>query len=114
MAGGADRGCPDGPAARRHALSEGAHRDRLLSAADIVDAGGGNRYAPIATPRTGARELVLVRGLKHPRAFSVASRHDREELIWVLAGRARAVVGEDERLIAPGDLLEDGRSARPG
>lgn len=65
----------------------------------------GNRYAAIATPSRGASELVLVRATKDPGAASAAHRHDREEIVHVLTGRARAVVEGHTIALEPGETL---------
>lgn len=70
-----------------------------------MEGAGGNRYAALARPSTGARELVLARAVKDVGAASVAHSHDREEVILVLAGEARAVLDGREERIGPGDAL---------
>lgn len=70
-----------------------------------LEGAGGNRYAGLARPATGARELVVARALKEPGAASVAHSHDREEVVVVLAGEAIARVGDEEHRLGPGDTL---------
>jgi quercetin dioxygenase-like cupin family protein len=65
----------------------------------------GNRYAGVATPLLGARELVVARAAKDPGARSVPHSHDREEVVHVLSGRAVARVGDVEHELGPGDTL---------
>jgi quercetin dioxygenase-like cupin family protein len=81
------------------------YRGRTVSETALHDAGGGNLYQPIATPSRGSSDLVLVRALKEHGASSVAHRHDREEVIWVLAGRAWAQIERRTVEMGPGDAL---------
>ena len=78
----------------------------VVRAADVpLEGMGGNLYAGLARPSTGADEIVLVRAVKEVDAASVAHSHDREEVIWVLAGEVVASVGEDVFRLGPGDTL---------
>lgn len=78
----------------------------VVRAGDVEEVGAdGNHYAGLATPRRGATEIVLARARKDPGAASVAHAHDREEVIWVAAGRALAVLDGVEHRIGPGDTL---------
>ena len=81
------------------------YRGRTVSETALHDAGGGNLYQPIATPSRGSSDLVLVRAHKEHGASSVAHRHDREEVIWVLAGRAWAQIERRTVEMGPGDAL---------
>lgn len=54
------------------------------------DARDGNAYHSLATPRSGAGEIVMVRATKDPGASSRAHSHDREEVVLIVSGRAVA------------------------
>jgi len=78
----------------------------VIRASDAnVEAIGGNSYEGLATPRNGAQELVFARARKDPGASSLAHSHDREEVVWVISGRALAKVGEEVTELGPGDTL---------
>ena len=54
---------------------------------------------------TGAKELLLVRATFPPREAHNFHRHPaREEIIYVLEGRAEQWVGREKRLLGPGEM----------
>jgi quercetin dioxygenase-like cupin family protein len=63
----------------------------------------GNLYTGLATRSSGAMELVLVHTQKKPGATTVAHSHDREEIVFVVAGQASISIGFEAERLGPGD-----------
>jgi quercetin dioxygenase-like cupin family protein len=78
----------------------------------VIRAGEGRRrteegkaYEGLAVPSTGAQELVVARVRKELAAAIAAHSHDREEVVVVLGGRARAEVAGQTVELEAGDTL---------
>jgi len=67
--------------------------------------GQGSIYWPLATPSTGASELIVARVAKTPGNPGSIHAHDHEEVVVVLSGLAMAVVDGEQTRLATGDVL---------
>ena len=67
--------------------------------------GQGSIYWPLATPSTGAAELIVARVRKTPRHPGSIHAHDHEEVVVALAGMATAIIDSKEVQLAAGDTL---------
>jgi quercetin dioxygenase-like cupin family protein len=67
--------------------------------------GQGSIYWPLATPSTGATELIVARVAKAPGHPGSIHSHDHEEVVVALAGMATAVIDGQEIGLATGDVL---------
>ena len=78
----------------------------LIRAASLQPiTGKGSTYWPLATPSTGAAELIVVRVAKTPRQPGSIHSHDHEEVVVALTGTATAVLDGQETEMRAGDVL---------
>jgi quercetin dioxygenase-like cupin family protein len=65
----------------------------------------GNHMTGLATPSRDARDVEVWRARMDAGAATPPHRHDHEEIVVVLSGRGRAIVGEREVSFQAGDTL---------
>ena len=64
----------------------------------------GNHMSGLATASRGATEVAVWRGVTDPGAGTPPHRHDREEVIVVLAGSAKLTIEGEAFSLGPGDV----------
>jgi quercetin dioxygenase-like cupin family protein len=65
----------------------------------------GNHIAGLATPSSGARQVEMWVGRMDAAAATPPHRHDTEEVVLILRGSGRAIVGQREVRYERGDTL---------
>jgi len=65
----------------------------------------GNRLCGLATRSLGSSEVALWSHALEPGAESPPHWHDRDQLIYVVAGAGRIIVGDEEVEISAGDVV---------
>jgi len=65
----------------------------------------GNHIAGVATNSSGARQVEMWHGRMDPQSATPPHRHDTEEVVHILRGSGRAVVGGAEVRYEAGDTL---------
>jgi len=65
----------------------------------------GNRLRGLATRSRGSSEVALWNHALEPGAESPPHWHDHDQVIYVLAGTGRIVVGDEERALTSGDVV---------
>jgi quercetin dioxygenase-like cupin family protein len=65
----------------------------------------GNRLRGLATRSRGSSEVALWNHALEPGAESPPHWHDHDQVIYVLAGRGRIVVGDEEGALSAGDVV---------
>lgn len=65
----------------------------------------GNFAGGVATPSRGATEVSVIRQRQAPSAKNPPHRHDREEIMVVLAGRVKVTAEKEEVDLSVGDAL---------
>ncbi len=79
---------------------------RIIRAAGLQPiTGQGSTYWPLATPSTGAAELIVARVRKTPGHPGSIHAHDHEEVVIALAGTATAIIDGNQAQLAAGDTL---------
>ena len=63
----------------------------------------GMRAIGISAPRTGAAELTTAVVEFQPERGIAPHTHDHEEVLFVVSGRLRLTLGDDEAVLEPGD-----------
>lgn len=69
------------------------------------DTPGGNTTTPLATPSTGARQVMVVRQEQEPGGANPSHRKSTESLVVVLAGDLEVVLPDGEARLAVGDAI---------
>jgi quercetin dioxygenase-like cupin family protein len=64
----------------------------------------GNRLRGLATRSRGSSETALWNHTLEPGAESPPHWHDHDQVIYVLAGSGRIVIGREEVALSPGDV----------
>jgi quercetin dioxygenase-like cupin family protein len=78
----------------------------VVRSADIpFEEGLGKKVQLIATPETGADELLILRGSFAPMAGSELHSHDHDETVLYLHGSGRYTIGDDMYEVSAGDLV---------
>jgi quercetin dioxygenase-like cupin family protein len=78
----------------------------VVRSGDIaVDEGPGKRVQLIATPETGAHELLILRGSFAPMAGNSLHCHDNDETVLYLHGTGRYRIGDDTYEVSGGDVV---------
>ena len=65
----------------------------------------GNRLRGLATPSRGSSDIAMWNHSVAPGAASPPHRHDHDQVIYVLSGEGRVVVGDDDFPVAAGDVI---------
>ena len=71
----------------------------------LIETPGGNRAGALATPRTGAVEVSVIRQRQSPGGGNPPHWHDREEVIAVLRGQISVTVESESRELRAGDSV---------
>jgi quercetin dioxygenase-like cupin family protein len=88
------------------ATTSRVERATLIRAAEIPQLDrGGVVMSPLATPAQQATEVLVLRGAVPPGLEFPAHSHDRQEVLLVVRGSARATIGDEEHRIDAGDVL---------
>src|SRR5690349_423174 len=69
----------------------------------FIETPGGNASSAVATPSRGAREVSVIRQRQAPGGANPPHRHDREEVMVVLAGAITLTANGESRPLAAGD-----------
>jgi quercetin dioxygenase-like cupin family protein len=78
----------------------------VVRSADIpVDEEPGKRVQRIATPETGAHELLILRGSFAPMAGNSLHSHDHDETVLFLQGTGRYRIGDESHQVSGGDVV---------
>lgn len=70
-----------------------------------IETPGGNATTPLATPKTGAAEVSVIRQCQQPGGENPPHYHDREEVVVVLGGRVEVVIEGEHHNLGPGDAV---------
>jgi len=65
----------------------------------------GNRLRGLATPSRGSTEIMLWSHLAEAGGASPPHWHDCDQVIYVLSGVGRVIVGDDEHAVTAGDVI---------
>ncbi len=85
---------------------EGGINVRIIRSSEIPSQENmGMRLFSIASPDTGASDVVVLRGVVTAGGTFPAHSHDREEILYFLTGAGTYTVGEDTGSISAGDVI---------
>ena len=71
----------------------------------VYELAGGNRLCGLATRSLGSSEVALWNHVLDPDAEVPLHWHDHDQVIYVLSGSGRVVVGDDEAVVKRGDVV---------
>jgi quercetin dioxygenase-like cupin family protein len=77
------------------------HSEELL----VYELAAGNRLCGLATRSLGSSEVALWNHVLDPGAEVPFHWHDHDQVIYVLSGSGRVIVGDDEVAVASGDVV---------
>ena len=80
---------------------------RVLHSEELAvhELGSGNRLRGLATRNLGLSEVALWNHALDPGAEVPPHWHDHDQVIYILAGSGRVIVGDDEAPVASGDVV---------
>ena len=70
-----------------------------------IETPGGNCTSALATPSRGAQEVTVIRQHEIPGGHNPLHRHNREEVMVMLAGTVTVTVDAVQETLQPGDTL---------
>lgn len=70
---------------------------------EFIETPGGNAGSALATPSRGAREVSVIRQRQAPGGNNPSHRHEREEVMVMLAGASTLTANGEPRTLATSD-----------